>query len=558
VTLAVLASRALAGLDAPAVRVEVHLAAGLPAFHVVGLPDAEVRESRERVRAAILNSGFDFPAGRLTVNLAPADLPKESGRFDLPIALGVLLASGQVAMPELATRGRGPSGGVASAGGRRGGPEGQDGKDGLDGQGARKRQDERDGQEQGRPDGLVCAGHRLADMVFAGELSLTGALVPVGAELAIALAVARSQPDAVLVMPPASAAQAARVPGLRVLAAPTLADVVAHLSGRQPLAAAAPAPLPPSAPEPCLSDVRGQAVARRALEVAAAGGHSLLMLGPPGAGKSMLARRLPGLLPPLPVGQALEAAALAGLAGQQPGWSARPFRAPHHSASAAALVGGGARPRPGEISLAHLGVLFLDELPEFDRRVLEALREPLETGRIAIARALGKTEYPARFQLVAAMNPCPCGWRGHPVRACRCSPEQAARYLARVSGPLLDRIDLQVELPAPEQDWLDLPAGESTPAVRDRVGRCRAVQQQRQGCLNADLEAGAIEADCPLDDAARALLRQAMARLGWSGRAAHRVLRVARTVADLDGAAVLAAGHVAEAIQYRRPLAGAQ
>jgi len=539
VTLAVLASRALAGLDAPPVRVEVHLAAGLPAFNVVGLPDAEVRESRERVRAAIVNSGFEFPAGRITVNLAPADLPKESGRFDLPIALGVLLASGQVDMPAL-----GRACGAAHAPGR---PPGAEGSHRAVAPAAGPR---RDWPASHPPE----AGIDLAGMVFAGELSLTGALVPVGAALAIALAVARSRPGAVLVMPRVSAALAAHVPGVTVLAAATLAEVVAHLAGRGTLPAATPAALPEPPPEPCLSDVRGQAAARRALEVAAAGGHSLLMVGPPGAGKSMLARRLPGLLPGLPPDQALEAAAIAGLAGLQPTLSRRPFRAPHHSASAAAMVGGGARPRPGEISLAHLGVLFLDELPEFDRKVLEALREPLETGRVAIARALGKTEYPACFQLVAAMNPCPCGWRGHPVRPCRCSPEQAARYRARVSGPLLDRIDLQIELPPPEQDWLDLPAGEPSAAVRQRVEDCQRLQRRRQGCLNAALAPGAMDAHCPLDDGARALLRQAMSRLGWSGRAAHRVVRVARTLADLDGAPQLHARHVAEAIQYRRPL----
>ena len=506
-TLAVLASRALSGLEAPAVRVEVHLAPGLPAFSVVGLPDAGVRESRERVRAAILSSGLEFPSGRITVNLSPADLPKESGRFDLPIAVGVLLASGQVALPEL----------QADA---------------------------------------PAAAPALAGLVLAGELSLTGALVPVAAALAIALAVARSQPGATLILPSANAAQAARVPGLRVLRADTLAEVVAHLGGQAPLPEAIAAEPPPAAPEPCLSEVRGQSAARRALEIAAAGGHSLLMIGPPGAGKSMLARRLPGLLPPLDPEQALEAAAVAGLAGAaDAALSDRPpFRAPHHGASAAALIGGGARPRPGEISLAHLGVLFLDELPEFDRRVLESLREPLETGRVAIARALRKVEYPARFQLVAAMNPCPCGWLGHPVRACACPPERVARYRGRLSGPVMDRIDLQVELPAPESDWVDLPPGEPSAAVRERVLACRQRQLGRQGGVNAALEPAVLDAVCVMDEAARSAFKQVMARLGWSGRAAHRVLRVARTVADLAASERIGAGHVAEAVQYRRAL----
>jgi len=505
-TLAVLASRALSGLDAPAVRVETHLGSGLPAFSVVGLPDVEVRESRERVRAALVNSGYDFPVGRITVNLSPADLPKASARFDLPIALGVLLASGQLSLPA------------------------------------------------GMPP------QALAGLVLAGELSLTGALVPVAAALPLALAVAREHPGATLVLPAGSAEIAARVPQVRVLCARTLAEVADHLAGKADLPAAVAADWPVAPEPPCLSDVRGQPAARRALEVCAAGGHSLLMAGPPGAGKSMLAQRLPGLLPPLSPTQALEAAALAGLAGLAgggAGLSARPpFRAPHHTVSAAALVGGGSRPRPGEISLAHHGVLFLDELPEFGRAALESLREPLETGRVAISRARHQVQYPARFQLVAAMNPCPCGWRGHPARQCRCSPDQVARYAGRLSGPLLDRIDLHLAVPPADLAWLDDAPGETSAAVRGRVARCRERQLARQGRLNARLEGAELERHCAMAPAVRGLLHQAIRRLDGSARALHRALRVARTLADLDGAEAIDSRHVAEAVQYRRPAAG--
>ncbi|QVQ29080.1 YifB family Mg chelatase-like AAA ATPase [Achromobacter deleyi] len=505
-TLAVLASRALCGMHAHAVRVETHLGAGLPSFNVVGLADTEVRESRERVRAAIINSGFEFPAGRITVNLSPADIPKESGRFDLPIALGLLLASGQL---------------TASA-------------DGVAGQAA--------------PDPA------LVQLVLAGELSLTGALVPVAAPLVIALGVARDAPDATLILPAGSAEQAAWVPGLRVLSARSLADVAAHAAGVCLLPNAVPRPWPEAAPVPCLSDVRGQPGARRALEVAAAGGHSLLMVGPPGAGKSMLAARLPGLLPPLERSQALEAAAVAAMAGVPDGLMGQPpFRAPHHSASVAALVGGGGRPRPGEISLAHHGVLFLDEFPEFSRRTLEALREPLEAGRVVISRALQTVQFPARFQLVAAMNPCPCGWRGHPARACGCTPDQVARYVGKVSGPLLDRIDLHVALPPSDPECMNGPPGEASEPVRARVMRCRERQQARQGKPNAGLAGAELDRFCVMDGDARSLLLQAMRRLAGSARAMHRALRVARTIADLDGEDVLAARHVAQAVQYRRP-----
>ncbi|MBI2308373.1 MAG: YifB family Mg chelatase-like AAA ATPase [Rhodocyclales bacterium] len=491
--LAIVRSRGLDGLAAPAVAVEVHLAGGLPSVTLVGLPDTEVKEARDRVRAAIVNSGFEFPARRITINLAPADLPKESGRFDLPIALGILAASGQLPAEKL------------------------------------------DAHE------------------FAGELSLSGELRPVRGALAMVLAADGEARD--FVLPTESAAEAALARPDGVFAADSLLAVCAHLRGETALPAAAAARAETLTPPPDLAEVRGQAQVKRALEIAAAGGHSLLMSGPPGSGKSMLAARLPGLLPPLETAAALESAAVLSLAGQfRPAqFGRRVLRSPHHTASAAALVGGGSTPRPGEISLAHHGILFLDELPEFDRRVLESLREPLESGRIHISRAARQAEFPARFQLVAAMNPCPCGFHGAPSGRCRCTPDQVARYRGRLSGPLLDRIDLCVDVPAvPAEALQQAPDGESSAAVRARVVAALARQQARQGKPNARLTTTEIDAHCQPEPAGTALLKQAVGRLGLSARAFHRVQKVARTIADLAGAERIAVAHVAEAVQLRR------
>ena len=491
--LAIAHSRGLDGLSAPPVTVEVHLASGLPTFTLVGLPDTEVKEARDRVRAAIVNSGFDFPSKRITVNLAPADLPKESGRFDLPIALGMLAASGQI---------------PASA---------------------------------------------LNDCEFAGELSLSGELRPIRGALAMALQTAGS--GKTFILPEESAREAALIGSGNILAARSLLEVCAHICGRAMLPGPAPVDSENQPIFPDLNEVRGQSQAKRALEVAAAGGHSLLMIGPPGSGKSMLAARLPGLMPMLDGEAAKASAAVLSLVGQfrPEAFGVRPYRQPHHTASAVALVGGGNPPRPGEISLAHQGVLFLDELPQFDRKVLETLREPLESGHIHIARAARHARFPAEFQLVAAMNPCPCGFSGHSNGKCRCTPDQIARYRGKLSGPFLDRIDLLIEVPAVPVDALGGTGdGESSASVRRRVEAALARQRERQGRANARLTAKEVDTLCQPDEAGSRLLKQASVRLELSARAWHRILKVARTVADLADSASIRAHHVAEAIQYRR------
>ncbi len=493
--LSIIYSRALVGIDAPLVRVETHLSNGLPAFHIVGLPETTVRESKDRVRSALINSHFTFPDRRITINLAPADLPKEGGRFDLPIALGILSASGQVSLNDL---------------------------------------------------------HRHE---FLAELALDGSMRPVHG--VIAAAGASRDVGRTLVVAVSSAQHAAKVPAAEVLGAADLLTLCAHLNGEAAITTTTPKPAAAVAPTLDLQDVVGQEGARRALELAASGGHNLLMWGPPGTGKTLLAARLPGILPPPSAAEALATLALQDIHGGLNGsnyLAQRPFRSPHHSASSAALVGGGSNPRPGEISLAHGGVLFLDELPEFSRHTLEMLREPMESGEITLSRAKHKVTFPAAFQLVAAMNPCKCGHLGDDSGPrCRCTPEQIQQYKAKLSGPLLDRIDLHVQVARVPPGALlkEKAEGEPSAAVRARVCASRERQMQRQGCANGELTGETLMDVCALGVKEKRLLEQAATTMHLSGRGLHRTLRVARTIADLQGNNPVTKDHLSEALAYR-------
>ncbi len=499
---ATLSCRAQVGLEAPLVQVEVAVTSGLPAFQLVGLPATVVRESRDRVRSALLSSGFEFPGGRIVVNLAPAEIPKEGGRFELPIALGVLIASGQL-----------------------------------------------------RP---AAASHSPACELY-GELGLGGEIKAVRGILLAAAHASRDGHE--LIVPAANADEALVGATTPVRAASHLKEVCRYMSGEEPLSVHTrgwhTGERPPLfGTEPDLSDVRGQFQGKRALLIAAAGAHSLLMIGPPGCGKSMLAQRLPGLLPPLAKGEALDCAAIASVSStgfNMGSFGRRPFRSPHHTASTASVVGGGSHARPGEISLAHHGVLFLDELPEFDRQVLEALREPLEAGVVRVARVAAHAEYPAEFQLIAAMNPCPCGRLGDPAGNCRCTPAQTRRYRSRISGPLLDRLDMHVQVPRIEGSDFDdhTGRGESSATVAARVAAARSLQLARQGRCNARMTDAQVDRCCILQPRARALLDRTMKHLRFSGRTRQRILKLARTIADLDGREAIADAHVGEAVMLR-------
>ena len=490
-SLAVIYTRAKSGISAPLVTVEVHLSNGLPSLSIVGLPEAAVKESKDRVRSALLNSHFDFPARRITINLAPADLPKEGGRFDLAIALGILAASAQL-----------PS-------------------------------------------------EALKNYEFLGELALSGELRPVDGILPSALACGQSQRQ--MILPQGNGGEAALASKTPVYTAGHLLEVCAHLKGCETLPKHSYEPRPELKPIADINEVVGQHQAKRALEITAAGAHNLLFSGPPGTGKTMLASRLPGILPPLNESAALEVAAVYSVCSSTPraNFFERPFRAPHHTASSVSLVGGGSSPRPGEISMAHHGVLFLDELPEFSRKVLEVLREPLESGTILISRAKASVEYPANFMLVAAMNPCPCGYLGEP--RCRCTPDQVNRYRDKISGPLLDRIDLQVNVPrVPHQELTAKHTpSESSAVIRARVIAARQKQEARQGCPNAQLSRQQIEQHCPLDKKQNEMMSKAVERMNLSARGYYRVLKVARTIADIENHSDILSQHLSEALAYR-------